>query len=149
LSATAGCAAAGKPVIGWLSDEFGARVTIWLALSFQCVALLTFTVADTFALALVGACLYGLGYSGMSPLRSFAISTTIGNASFASAAGVLRVIEAPLVLTASPIAGFIYDTTGSYRLAFLILAGVMAVACVGPFFIKAGGARARAQHQKT
>ena len=79
----------------------------------------------------------------MSPLRTFAVSAAMGSVSFGAAIGVLRVVELPLVISASPLAGFIYDATGSYRIAFLILAGLMLFACLGPFFIKAGGAKER------
>ncbi len=145
LSATALCAAGGKPIVGWMSDYFGARVSIWLALTTQGGALLLFASADSFATSLAAASLYGFGYSGMSPLRTFSISTAMGSVSFASANGVLRIVELPLVISASPLAGFIYDASGSYQMAFLILAGLMAVACVAPFFLPAGGARERAR----
>ena len=143
LSVTAFFAAFGKPVVGVLSDFFGARVTIWLALVCQGLALLSFTQADTLTLCFFSAALYGFGYSGMSPLRTFAISTSIGSASFALATGVLRWVELPFVLVASPLAGFIYDATGSYNIAFFVLAGLMLVACLGPFFIGIGGKRER------
>ncbi|HIG40700.1 MAG: MFS transporter [bacterium] len=143
LSATALFAALGKPVVGWMSDVFGARVTIWMALIMQCIALLMFANADDFYLSLLAGCTYGFGYAGMSPLRTFAISVAMGNSSFGTANGVLRLVELPLVISASPLAGYIYDSTGSYKIAFVILAGLMAFACVGPFFIQAGGARER------
>ncbi len=148
LSVTALFAALGKPVVGLLSDFFGARVSIWLALICQGLALLVFTRADTFHLALVAAAIYGFGYSGMSPLRTFAVSTSVGSISFAMATGVLRWVELPFVLAASPLAGFIYDATGSYNTAFLILAGLMGVACIGPFFIRVGGAAERRALQR-
>ena len=85
----------------------------------------------------------------MSPLRTFAVSIALGSASFATATGVLRIVELPLIISASPLAGFIYDATGSYRIAFLILTGLMLVACVGPFFIRAGGARERRRRQQS
>jgi MFS family permease len=147
LSATALFAALGKPIVGWMSDYFGARITIWMALVTQGLALFLFAQADTFLASLIAACTYGFGYSGMSPLRTFAVSTALGSASFATATGVLRIVELPLIISASPLAGFIYDATGSYRIAFLILAGLMAVACVGPLFIRAGGARERRARQ--
>ncbi len=143
LSATALFAALGKPVVGFLSDFLGARITIWIALISQALALLMFTQADTFALCLVAAAMYGFGYSGMSPLRTFAVSTSIGSASFALATGVLRWVELPFILSASPLAGFIYDATGTYNGAFFILAALMLVACIGPFFIRVGGAAER------
>jgi MFS family permease len=143
LSATALFAALGKPVVGFLSDFLGARITIWIALISQALALLMFTQADTFSLCLVAAAMYGFGYSGMSPLRTFAVSTSVGSASFALATGVLRWVELPFILSASPLAGFIYDATGTYNGAFFILAALMLVACIGPFFIKVGGAAER------
>jgi cyanate permease len=143
LSITALFAALGKPVVGFMSDFLGARFTIWLALLCQAAALMVFTQADSFASSAVAAAIYGFGYSGMSPLRTFAVSTSIGSQSFALATGVLRWVELPFVLAASPLAGFIYDATGSYNSAFSILAGLMLFACIGPFLIKVGGAAER------
>jgi len=143
LSVTAFFAALGKPIVGWLSDWVGARITIWIALISQCLALLAFTQATSFWSAVAAGGLYGFGYSGMSPLRTFAVSTSVGSRSFAMATGVLRWVELPFVLSASPLAGFIHDATGSYNYAFYTLAGLMLVACIGPLFIRVGGAKER------
>ncbi|MEE2782049.1 MAG: MFS transporter [Pseudomonadota bacterium] len=143
LSITALFAALGKPVVGWMADAWGARVTIWMALVAQGLALLVFAYTQTIVVSLLAGSLYGFGYAGMSPLRTFALSVAIGNRSFGNANGVLRIVELPLVISASPLAGWVYDATGSYKIAFLILAGLMAVSCLGPFFIQAGGAKAR------
>jgi MFS family permease len=143
LSLTALLAALGKPVVGWLSDFLGARVSIWLALICQGLALLLFSIASTTNAAVIAGALYGFGYSGMSPLRTFAISSTLGSRSFGAAAGLLRFVEMPWALLASPIAGLIYDQTGSYKIAFLVLAGLMLFCCLGPFFIAIGGRRDR------
>ncbi|MBL6708564.1 MAG: MFS transporter, partial [Pseudomonadales bacterium] len=95
LSMTALFAALGKPVVGWLSDFLGARVSIWLALICQGLALLLFSMASSTVAAMLAGCLYGFGYSGMSPLRTFAISSTLGSRSFGAAAGLLRFVEMP------------------------------------------------------
>ena len=92
LSMTALFAALGKPVVGWLSDFLGARVSIWLALICQGLALMFFSVAESTLAAIFAGCLYGFGYSGMSPLRTFAISSTLGSRSFGAAAGLLRFV---------------------------------------------------------
>jgi MFS family permease len=144
LSITALFAALGKPAVGWMADALGARITIWIALVVHVIGLLLFSFGSGFAMSLIAGGVYGFGYAGMSPLRSFSLSVAIGNRSFGAANGVLRLVELPLVISASPLAGYIYDTTGSYRIAFLILAGLMLLCCIGPFFIKAGGARQRA-----
>ena len=148
LSATALFAALGKPVVGWMSDFFGARVTIWMALLFQATSLILLAFASDFFTSLVAGIVYGFGLSGMSPLRTFALSVAVGNASFGKANGILRLVELPLVISASPLAGFIYDSTGSYKMAFLLLAGLMLVACIGPLLIRAGGARERKHREE-
>ena len=147
LSMTALFAALGKPVVGWLSDFLGARVSIWLALICQGLALLLFSMASSTVAAMRAGCLYGFGYSGMSPLRTFAISSTLGSRSFGAAAGLLRFVEMPWALLASPIAGLIYDQTGSYQIAFQVLAALMLLCCLGPFFIAVGGRRERMQRK--
>ena len=35
------------------------------------------------------------------------------------ATGALRFVELPFLLSASPLAAYIYDTTGNYQMAFL------------------------------
>ena len=101
LSITALFAALGKPVVGWMSDAVGARITIWFALLMQAAALLVFAFATSYAATLVAGVMYGFGYAGMSPLRTFAISVSMGSASFGNANGILRRVELPLVLAAS------------------------------------------------
>ncbi|MDA1076748.1 MAG: MFS transporter, partial [Proteobacteria bacterium] len=140
LSVTALFSALGKPLVGWMSDWLGARITIWMALIVQAISLVMFANAESYVFCLIAGCTYGFGYAGMSPLRTFSLSVAIGNRSFGKANGVLRLVELPLVISASPLAGYIYDSTGSYQSAFIILAGLMAASCAGPFFIQAGGA---------
>tara|TARA_A100001011_G_scaffold221103_1_gene229072 strand:+ start:207 stop:1517 length:1311 start_codon:yes stop_codon:yes gene_type:complete len=143
ISAQAAFAALGKPVVGIASDFLGARITIWSALSLQVLALLLFGAASEENVLILAACIYGLGYSGMSPLRTFAISTSLGSRSFGTASGAIRYVELPFQMLAAPAAALIYDHTGSYQLAFSLLAGMALIACLGPFFISVGGARER------
>ena len=144
MSATAAFAALGKPVMGWLADYFGAKVTIWIELFCQGTALLVFGTTQSIEWSILAAGLYGFGYAGMSPLRTFAISSALGSQSFGMATGALRFVELPFLLSASPLAAYIYDTTGNYQMAFLILVGLIAVACIGPLFIVSGGAKSDA-----
>ena len=143
MSITATFAALGKPVMGWLADYFGAKVTIWIELFCQGTALLIFGTTQSIEWSILAAGLYGFGYAGMSPLRTFAISSALGSQSFGMATGALRFVELPFLLSASPLAAYIYDTTGNYQMAFLILVGLIAVACIGPLLIVSGGAKSR------
>jgi len=136
LSVIAGFSAFGKPFIGWLADRIGGRVSIWLALGLQCVAMILMAETHSFSTALLGAAIYGVGYAGLLPLRSFALAATVGQRAFGSASGLLRPAMWPLQVSASPLAGLIYDRTGSYETAFHLLAGFVLVAAVASLFIR-------------
>ena len=142
-AAVASMSLLGKPPIGWISDWLGGRVAMWIALALHVLGLTALAFANSFEMAILSAGLYGLGLAGMSPLRAFAIAASFGSRSFPQVNGYLRPIQLPFELTASPFAGFIYDTFGSYQKAFLLLAAVVLVSMIGPFFIRAGGAKER------
>lgn len=147
LSNSALFAAIGKPIMGYLADFLGARTTIWFSLLTQALALYGFTFVESYWHGALAAMVYGLGFAGLSPLKAFAVSTSIGSSSLGIATGLLRWVELPFVLSASPLAGFVYDATGSYDFAFMALASLLLAACIGPFFIRSGGAAGRRKQQ--
>ena len=138
LSAMALSSVIGKPFMGVMADHLGARVTIWLSLLLQCAGLIAFTVSTELWQFLLAAGLHGLGYSAMSAMRTFALSISLGTGSLGSAVGLLKWLELPFAASASPIAGFVYDSVGNYDSAFLFFAGLLVVACIGPFFVPDG-----------
>ena len=138
LSAMALVSVMGKPFMGLVADHVGARITIWLSLLLQCAGLVCFTLSAELWQFVFAAGLHGLGYSAMSAMRAFALSISLGTKSLGSSMGLLKWIELPFAASASPIAGFVYDATGSYNFAFLSFAGLLILACLGPFFIRDG-----------
>ncbi len=143
LSVAAFFSLAGKPLLGWLADVFGARIAIWLSLVIQAIALLGFVVSSQAWHGFIAAAAYGMGYSGLITLKTFALSTSFGSGSLGLSSGLIRRVELPFVLFASPLAGLAHDFTGSYRIAFFVMAIMLLVACAGPLFITAGGAQER------
>lgn len=143
LSTMAFLSVIGKPFMGLMADALGARITIWLSLALQATALVVFTASSELWHFLFAASLHGLGYSAMSAMRTFALSTSLGTRSLGSSVGLLKWLELPFAASASPVAGFVYDTTGSYDTAFLVFAGFLIIACIGPFFIRDGRIRKR------
>lgn len=126
----------GKPIVGFLADFIGARATIWISLFLQGTALVTFAVSSELWHFVFAAAVHGLGYSALSPIRAFVLAENIGVASLGASMGLLRWIEMPFAVSASPLAGFVFDATGSYSGAFLVLAGLIALASIGPLFIQ-------------
>ncbi len=126
----------GKPIVGFLADFLGARATIWISLLFQGAALVIFAVSGELWQFIFAAALHGLGYAALSPMRTFVLAENISVASLGASLGLLRWLEMPFAVSASPVAGFVYDATGSYSGAFLVFAGFIALAAIGPFFVQ-------------
>ena len=128
LAVMAGFILAGKPMLGWLSDRIGAKFTIALAIICQAVGVGLFWMGGGFAIALIAVVVYGFGFSGVTPLQSVATAAIFGKQSYGRANGLMQPFMLPVALMASPLAAWIYDTTGSYNAAFLQFMIILIVA---------------------
>jgi sugar phosphate permease len=134
---TIGMTMGGRFFVGWASEH--ARHIHWL-LSF-CLVLQAVGVGfllryDTLGFgALVGFVpLFGLGYGGLVVLWPLAVGHDFGTRSFGSIAGMVGTVALTLGGAAGPvIAGALYDSTGSYFLAFLSCVGVFLLGAVAAF----------------
>jgi MFS family permease len=128
LAVMAGLIFAGKPFMGWLADRVGAKLTIGLAIVCQAFGVGLFWMGGDFSVAMLAVVLYGFGFSGVTPLQSMATAAIFGKRSYGRANGLMQPFMLPVALVASPLAAWIYDTTGSYSTAFLQFTIVMLLA---------------------
>ncbi|MEM7018703.1 MAG: MFS transporter [Pseudomonadota bacterium] len=119
LAVMAGFILAGKPVLGWCADSIGIKLTIAIALICQAVGVGLFWLGGGFSIAMIAVIIYGFGFSGVTPLQSVATAAIFGKQSYGQANGLMQPFMLPVALMASPLAAWIYDTTGSYATAFL------------------------------
>ncbi|MCZ6890855.1 MAG: MFS transporter [Gammaproteobacteria bacterium] len=119
---------AGKPVLGMLADWRGTKTAVLLSLVAQTIGIVFFWVGGSYFVLLVGAVVYGFGMSGMAPLQSMAVAAVFGARSYGRANGLMQPFMLPIALLASPIAAWIYDTSGGYTTAFLIFLAFLLVA---------------------
>lgn len=136
LSVMAALIASGKPLLGWLADFLGPRTSIFISLACQMIGVILFSLAQDKTAFLVAAVLYGFGLSGMAPLRNMALASAFGSVSYGSAYGLMQPLSLPIVLLASPIAGYIYDQLGSYVLAFQIFLLILLASAPMLYFIR-------------
>lgn len=129
-------AALGKPIVGLFTDRYGARLGIWLSLIGLATGLVLLSTAASLTSVVVAMACFGLGYSGMLPLRSYSIARAVGQANYGIANGMLNMCVLPLGLAVSPIAAFIYDVTGSYATAFQLIVVLVALAGINTFYIR-------------
>jgi MFS family permease len=138
LSLTAFLGIAGKLSFGWLVDRWTARRAIWFTIGCQVLGQIAMLQQQSLALFAVGAALFGYGMGGVVPMQGALVAKVFGRARFGKALGAMRPAMFPIQILGVPLAGAIYDATGSYTPAFLLfivlylLAAVVALAFRDP-----------------
>ena len=69
------------------------------------------------------AVIFGIGFGGRNPLTTSIRGEYFGRGNFGKILGISTIPMNGLLLISSPFAGYMYDWTGTYTVAFLVLAG--------------------------
>ena len=117
----------GRIGLGWLSDHMDKRYVFCIALGLQSIGLLFFANIRTFWHIIFFLVTFSPGYGAPIPLRPAIQGEYFGRKQFGTIQGLLLSISTVSSMIGPPFAGWICDVTGSYRLAFLILAAIPAV----------------------
>ena len=117
-AATAGFGVIGKLTYGALVDRWDIRHALWLAIGFQVVGQLLMLFVPGYLWFLLGACSFGFGMGGVVPMQGAIVGAAFGRASFGRVLGAMRLPMSVIHLAGTPFAGWVFDTTGSYRWAF-------------------------------
>lgn len=134
MSLCAGFGVLGKLIFGYLGDYWSARRTLWLTISSQIIGQLAMFADHNLLVFAIGAAFFGFGMGGVVPLLSTLIGNLFGRESFGKAMGLMRPAMFPIQIIGVPLAGWVYDTTGSYDPAFytfLVLYLVAALVVLG------------------
>ena len=122
----------GRLLIGMLSDYFR-KTYIWaLSIALMGVGLLIFWsigATSPLWLVLLFGIIYGLGLSGISPLRAPIAAEYFGIRNFGTIFGMVSIFTAVAQVVSQPLAGWIFDTYHDYKVWWLILIvfGVLAI----------------------
>lgn len=136
LSLSAGLGVVGKVIFGWLTDHNEPKFAVWLCIATQLIGTLMLMQCASYLWLLVGGALFGFGMGGVVPLQSSTTGQIFGRLSFGRVSGLIRPAMIPLQMCAVPLAGWIYDETGSYRISYLILMIALLVAAVTIAMVK-------------
>ena len=107
---------------GWLVDRVPVRFTYAGVALMMAVALVLFPMADTTAEALVVASIFGTAVGGILVVPVVAYANYFGRRSLSAIRGVTEPFVSLGQAIGALFSGIIYDLTGSYKDAFLILA---------------------------
>jgi MFS family permease len=122
--------------MGWLGDLLDKRrlvMGLLLALSFSVLLMGYTTAALVFTPCMI---IYSLAYGGLASLQEPIRADYFGTRAFATIQGMSRSVTTAGTFMGPIIAGFLYDLTKSYTLAFAIFALVSLVASGLMFFAK-------------
>lgn len=118
MSVCAGFGVAGKLSFGWLSDRMSVRRVMAVIIVAQFLGqYLIFTSTD-YVMICVGAALFGYGVGGVVPMHGAVVGKTFGRERFGAVLGLMRPAMFPIQILGVPFAGWVFDVTGSYDLAF-------------------------------
>lgn len=114
----------GRIGFGILGDFFPKRYLIALAIVMQVAGVLIFSFIDFERswLVILFLLIFAPGYGGPMPLKPGLQADYFGTRRYGTIMGLMSAVSMPAGLTSPVFAGWVFDVTGSYRLAWQIIA---------------------------
>ncbi|MFC1534045.1 MFS transporter [Thermodesulfobacteriota bacterium] len=111
----------GRTGFGWLSDYINKKYMLSIAIGLQLIGLLIFANIRTMWHVIPFLITFSPGYGASISLRPAIQGEYFGRKHFGTIQGFYMAVSTVSTMTGAPFVGWIWDITGSYRLAFLIL----------------------------
>ncbi|MFW6053008.1 MAG: MFS transporter [Desulfosalsimonas sp.] len=136
ISRTAGgFIAAGIPLLsvvgrlgfGWLSDIMEKKYVMAIAFAMMSVGILIFSYIEGMPIIYVFMIIFSTGYGGLMVLRAAILRDYYGKTSFGKLIGVLLGASAVGGIVGPTVAGWVFDSTGSYVLIWRVFCLTLAV----------------------
>jgi MFS family permease len=120
---------------GWLGDRIEPRWIITVALGVTLIMLFGIWKISSFKMMVVAGMVFGMGYGCLIIMIPTLMANYYGPDAFASIQGVVGPIVIIFCATVPVGAGYIFEETGSYDLAFIIMIMVLFISFVVSFFL--------------
>jgi MFS family permease len=128
LSALGAGSLAGRLAMGAISDALGPRPALAISLALQALSFASLAGAVGPVTLLAAATAFGFGYGAVSTLMPAVVTDFYGPAHAGSLVGLIFGLAGPAGGVGPVLAGWLFDTTGSYVTAFGLAAGLNLVA---------------------
>jgi MFS family permease len=130
LSTIGGVSITGRLLMGWASDKIGEKSALMICLLCLLVALFWLQAVQTLWMFYLFATIYGFAHGGFFSLVSPLVAKFFGTKSHGLLFGIV-IFSSTIGGAIGPfIAGYIFDITASYKIIFITLAVLCAIAMV-------------------
>ena len=136
VSVTAGASIVGRLFLGTFVDRCDKRQVIMVCFLVQAVAMITLAHYNHVVILYLGTFAFGLTMGSIIMMQSLIIGECFGLFSFATVSGLAGLFTMSGAAFGPTIAGLIYDTAQSYRMAFTIFAVMSMVAILVIFLAR-------------
>jgi len=122
----------GRLGFGKLGDIMDKRYVMMIAASLQVVAFVILLKTTNLTMLYIYSCLIGVGVGGLTPILPGLLTDYFGGSHFSAIYGAAGMVNTLGLMIGPVYGGWIFDTTGSYSLAFLsgIIITLLAVVLV-------------------
>jgi OFA family oxalate/formate antiporter-like MFS transporter len=117
----------GRFGFGWLGDAVDKRYVMALSLCLMSIGLLVFSYVEVIWVVFVFLLLFSPGYGGGMVLRGAILREYFGRDSFGKILGITMGCSAAGGIIGPTLAGWVFDTVGSYQPIWLIYCGLIGV----------------------
>jgi MFS family permease len=124
-------------VVWILAKRLSSRFTIIILLAIQALALFLLIGANGFAILIGLGLLFGFGFGGSNTVRLSMVSEIFGTHSAGAIIGLVSLAWAAGGIFGPILAGYIFDLSHSYDIAFLVGGLLLTIAALSGFFLKA------------
>lgn len=110
----------GKLLFGTIADRVDLRFGLAGSSALLALGLLCYLRPDNFSYLIAGSVLAGLAAGGMLPVWGALMAQAFGVNSYGRVMGLMNPVVMPFNILSPPLAGAIFDRTGSYHLTFIL-----------------------------
>ncbi|MFH1140415.1 MAG: MFS transporter [Chloroflexota bacterium] len=126
----------GRLGLGWLGDYVDKRYLLIATYLFQALGIYILSGVTTMSQVWLFVVVYGIAYGGAIPLYLAIVGEYFGRQYYATIRGFMQLFLVPAAVLGPVYAGWVYDTTKSYQMAFTSFIVVLVVGTVFVFLAR-------------
>jgi len=126
----------GRLIFGFLGDYFEKRKLLAVTMILQGIGVLIFAYASSIVHVYAFVVIYGLTYGGCIPLLMAFRGDLFGRKKFAQMSGIMSPFRTIGNVVGPVFAGYLFDLTGSYKIAFITFTCIAILSGISFYFVK-------------